>query len=40
MVKLLESLIEGDTERKGGCRSTEEMLRAVSDCNIELETED
>ena len=32
LVKILGSLVEGDTERKASCRSTEEMLREVKEC--------
>ena len=37
LVKILGSLVEGDTERKASCGSTEEMLREVRECNDRLE---
>ena len=40
LVRMVESLISGDTERKSGCRSTEEMLRSVEECNEKLSVEE
>ena len=37
LVKILGSLVEGDTERKSSCRKSEEMLREVRECNDRLE---